>query len=128
MMDISRAATAGSGVVLGVSRTAPMRMPSQPATTIALAVAGFAVAHAAPQEGAGQGQRGIAEAERTDFRIAAVAGDAALVVAPHGRGEIVGLLGAGSDSLIVEGAGHWPHREGEDSFLARLIAFAGEVD
>ena len=39
-----------------------------------------------------------------------------------------GLLGAGSDSLIVEGAGHWPHREGEEAFLARLIAFAGEVD
>jgi pimeloyl-ACP methyl ester carboxylesterase len=38
-----------------------------------------------------------------------------------------GLLGAGSDSLIVEGAGHWPHREGEDEFLARLIAFVGEV-
>jgi pimeloyl-ACP methyl ester carboxylesterase len=39
-----------------------------------------------------------------------------------------GLLGAGSDSLIVEGAGHWPHREDEEAFLARLIAFAGEVD
>ena len=40
----------------------------------------------------------------------------------------VGLLGAGSDSLIVEGAGHWPHREGEGIFLARLIEFAGEID
>jgi pimeloyl-ACP methyl ester carboxylesterase len=39
-----------------------------------------------------------------------------------------GLLGAGSDSLIVEGAGHWPHREGEDAFLAGLIQFAGKVD
>jgi pimeloyl-ACP methyl ester carboxylesterase len=39
-----------------------------------------------------------------------------------------GLLGAGSDSLIVEGAGHWPHREDEEAFLARLMAFAGEVD
>ena len=39
-----------------------------------------------------------------------------------------GLLGAGSDSLIVEGAGHWPHREGEEAFLARLIAFAGEIN
>ncbi|MGH2925975.1 MAG: alpha/beta hydrolase [Solirubrobacterales bacterium] len=39
-----------------------------------------------------------------------------------------GLLGAGSDTLIVEGAGHWPHREGEDEFLARLIEFAGQVD
>ena len=39
-----------------------------------------------------------------------------------------GLLGAGSDSLIVDGAGHWPHREAEEAFLARLIAFAGEGD
>jgi pimeloyl-ACP methyl ester carboxylesterase len=39
-----------------------------------------------------------------------------------------GLLGADSDSLIVEGAGHWPHREDEEAFLTRLIAFAGEVD
>jgi pimeloyl-ACP methyl ester carboxylesterase len=38
------------------------------------------------------------------------------------------LLGAGSDTLIVDGAGHWPHREGEEDFLARLIAFAREVD
>ena len=38
------------------------------------------------------------------------------------------LLGAGSGSLIVEGAGHWPHREGEEAFLTRLIAFAVEVD
>ena len=38
------------------------------------------------------------------------------------------MLGEGSDSLIVEGAGHWPHREGEEAFVARLIAFVGEVD
>ena len=38
------------------------------------------------------------------------------------------LLGPGSDSLIVEGAGHWPHREGEDEFLARLVEFLGEVE
>jgi len=31
-------------------------------------------------------------------------------------------------SLIVEGAGHWPHVDDEEAFLARLIAFAGEVD
>jgi pimeloyl-ACP methyl ester carboxylesterase len=39
-----------------------------------------------------------------------------------------GLLGVGSDSLIVEGAGHWPHREDEEAFLTRLISFVGEVD
>ena len=38
------------------------------------------------------------------------------------------LLGEGSDALIVDGAGHWPHREDEDAFLARLIGFARELD
>jgi pimeloyl-ACP methyl ester carboxylesterase len=40
----------------------------------------------------------------------------------------VSLLGVGSDSLIVEGAGHWPHREDEEAFLTRLISFVGEVE
>jgi pimeloyl-ACP methyl ester carboxylesterase len=42
--------------------------------------------------------------------------------------QTAGLLGVGSDSLIVEGAGHWPHREDEDAFLTRLITFVGEVN
>ncbi len=33
------------------------------------------------------------------------------------------LLGPDSDSLVIEGAGHWPHREGEPAFVARLIEF-----
>jgi pimeloyl-ACP methyl ester carboxylesterase len=37
------------------------------------------------------------------------------------------LLGEGSEALVLDGAGHWPHREQEEAFLARLIAFAGEV-
>ncbi len=32
-------------------------------------------------------------------------------------------LGPGSDSLIAAGAGHWPHREQEDAFIARLLEF-----
>jgi pimeloyl-ACP methyl ester carboxylesterase len=32
-------------------------------------------------------------------------------------------LADGSESLVVEGAGHWPHREGEDEFTAKLISF-----
>lgn len=32
-------------------------------------------------------------------------------------------MGSGSESLIVQGAGHWPHREGEDEFIAKLIRF-----
>jgi pimeloyl-ACP methyl ester carboxylesterase len=42
--------------------------------------------------------------------------------------QTAGLLGVGSASLIVEGAGHWPHREDEEAFLTRLISFVGEVD
>ena len=32
-------------------------------------------------------------------------------------------MGDGSESLIIDGAGHWPHREGEDEFTGRLITF-----
>ena len=32
-------------------------------------------------------------------------------------------LGPGSESLIVAGAGHWPHREDEPTFIARLLEF-----
>ncbi|MGI8462405.1 MAG: alpha/beta fold hydrolase [Solirubrobacterales bacterium] len=37
------------------------------------------------------------------------------------------LLGPGSESLIVGGAGHWPHREGEDEFIAALLSFLGRL-
>ena len=29
--------------------------------------------------------------------------------------------------LVVEGAGHWPHREDEPAFVARLLAFLGSL-
>ena len=32
-------------------------------------------------------------------------------------------MGPGSEALIVDGAGHWPHREGEDEFIATLLEF-----
>jgi pimeloyl-ACP methyl ester carboxylesterase len=32
-------------------------------------------------------------------------------------------LGAGSRALVIEGAGHWPHREGEAEFTAGLLEF-----
>jgi pimeloyl-ACP methyl ester carboxylesterase len=38
------------------------------------------------------------------------------------------MLGEGSQSMIVDGAGHWAHREREDAFIERLLAFVGEVD
>jgi pimeloyl-ACP methyl ester carboxylesterase len=29
----------------------------------------------------------------------------------------------GSESFVIERAGHWPHREAEDNFIAKLISF-----
>lgn len=37
------------------------------------------------------------------------------------------IMGPGSEALIVDGAGHWPHREDEDGFIAALIRFCGEI-
>jgi pimeloyl-ACP methyl ester carboxylesterase len=34
-------------------------------------------------------------------------------------------MGSGSESLIIDGAGHWPHREHEELFLERLMGFLG---
>ena len=33
------------------------------------------------------------------------------------------LLGAGSETLVMDNVGHWPHREREDEFSARLVGF-----
>lgn len=33
------------------------------------------------------------------------------------------MLGEGSEALVFEGAGHWPHREYETEFIARLLGF-----
>jgi pimeloyl-ACP methyl ester carboxylesterase len=68
-----------------------------------------------------------AELERPPSVPGLVVGGTADILEPDLYVRTAGLLGAGSDSLIVEGAGHWPHREGEDEFLARLISFVGEV-
>ncbi|HEY2166578.1 MAG TPA: alpha/beta hydrolase, partial [Jatrophihabitantaceae bacterium] len=32
-------------------------------------------------------------------------------------------MGEGSQSLIIDSAGHWPHRESEGEFIAKLISF-----
>lgn len=37
------------------------------------------------------------------------------------------FMGPGSECMIVEGAGHWPHRENEDAFIKRLLAFLESV-
>lgn len=36
-------------------------------------------------------------------------------------------MGAGSESVVIDGAGHWPHREGEDEFIAKLIGFLATI-
>jgi pimeloyl-ACP methyl ester carboxylesterase len=67
---------------------------------------------------------------------------AALRRVPHVRALVVGgtddivgpdrftataqLLGAGSRALVLEGAGHWPHREREDEFIAALVDFLAD--
>jgi pimeloyl-ACP methyl ester carboxylesterase len=47
---------------------------------------------------------------------------------PSLYGKTAALFGPESDSLVLEGAGHWPHRESEDAFIAALIAFADRVE
>jgi pimeloyl-ACP methyl ester carboxylesterase len=37
------------------------------------------------------------------------------------------LLPAPSRALIVEGAGHWPHREDADAVVPEIVAFVGEL-
>lgn len=36
-------------------------------------------------------------------------------------------MGEGSEALVVDGAGHWPHREAEDRFIESLLEFCGRV-
>jgi pimeloyl-ACP methyl ester carboxylesterase len=38
------------------------------------------------------------------------------------------LYGPGSDSLVIEGTGHWPHRESEEAFIASLLEFVDRID
>jgi len=37
-------------------------------------------------------------------------------------------LGAGSSSLVLPGAGHWPHREAQERFTPALIDFLGGLE
>ncbi|MDH3755255.1 MAG: hypothetical protein OEU32_15400, partial [Acidimicrobiia bacterium] len=32
------------------------------------------------------------------------------------------------DILVIDGAGHWPHREGEARFVRELVAFVAGVN
>lgn len=39
----------------------------------------------------------------------------------------LGLFDEHAELLVVPGAGHWPHREGESQFTERLLGFLGEL-
>ncbi|MDP9091403.1 MAG: alpha/beta hydrolase [Actinomycetota bacterium] len=54
---------------------------------------------------------------------ALIVGGAADIVPAALFAETAQRMGPGSDSLIVDGAGHWPHREGEELFLEHLLGF-----
>jgi pimeloyl-ACP methyl ester carboxylesterase len=58
--------------------------------------------------------------------VLAVGGTADLVPAELFRATAE-LFGAPSRALIVEGAGHWPHREDEAVAVPEIVAFAGEL-
>ncbi|EHN11545.1 epoxide hydrolase [Patulibacter medicamentivorans] len=78
------------------------------------------------------------------YRALSMKVPAELVKVPDVRGLVVGgggehvldgtfeetakQLGAGSSALVVPGAGHWPHREGEAQFTQALVDFLGDLD
>ncbi|MDX6583991.1 MAG: hypothetical protein QOI10_3175 [Solirubrobacterales bacterium] len=71
--------------------------------------------------------RPVAELERPPATRALVVGGTADLIEASLFTRTAEVLGEGSDSLIVDGAGHWAHREGEDAFLERLIEFVGAL-
>jgi pimeloyl-ACP methyl ester carboxylesterase len=58
---------------------------------------------------------------------ALVVGGTVDIVAPKYFEQSAAKLGDGAESLIVDRAGHWPHREGEAEFVERLLAFLAEL-
>ena len=56
---------------------------------------------------------------------ALVVGGSADIVRPELSAKTAQRMGVGSETLIIDGAGHWPHREGEDEFITALIRFLG---
>jgi pimeloyl-ACP methyl ester carboxylesterase len=56
-----------------------------------------------------------------------IVGGTADIVPPEPFRQTAAALADGSDVMIAEGAGHWPHREAEADFTARLIDFLGKI-
>jgi pimeloyl-ACP methyl ester carboxylesterase len=50
-----------------------------------------------------------------------------LMIEPAAYAATAEAMGEGSDSLVIDGVGHWPHREAEDRFLARLLDFLASL-
>ena len=46
---------------------------------------------------------------------------------PSGYGRTADAMPEPSRALVVEGTGHWPHREATEKVLPEVVAFAGEV-
>ena len=60
------------------------------------------------------------------MRVLTVGGTADIVAAELFRATPA-LFAAPSSALIVEGAGHWPHREDEATVLPEIVSFAGTL-
>lgn len=58
---------------------------------------------------------------------ALVVGGTADLIAPDTFTATAQRMAPGSSAVLVDGAGHWPHREGEDQFIAALLPFLDEV-
>ena len=54
-----------------------------------------------------------------------VVGGSVDIAPPEAMRQTAAALADGSEVMIAEGAGHWPHREAEKEFTTRLIAFLG---
>lgn len=67
-----------------------------------------------------------AELRRVPDVRALVVGGTRDLVAPELFTRTAEQLGTGSRALVLDGAGHWPHREREDAFIAALLEFLGE--
>lgn len=49
------------------------------------------------------------------------------LVPPPLFGRTAQRMGEGARSLLIEGVGHWPHREGEEQFTAALLEFLTDL-
>jgi pimeloyl-ACP methyl ester carboxylesterase len=57
-----------------------------------------------------------------------IVGGTANIVEPNLFTRTAELLPAPSRALIVDGAGHWPHREGADTVEPELLAFVAQLE